>query len=252
METFSALLAICAGNSPVTGEFPSQRPVTRSCGVFFDLRLNKRLCKQLLGWWFEVPLGSLLHHCNNEWLDTSQICLSHESENHDRFRPSYSRILSFLVTDSELRTLPSMLGTKIMAIVTNNAHKPAARAILDSFCPSNCITKRWRQKSLPLRWRHNGHYSVSNHQPHHCLLNRLIGCRSKKTSKLRVTGLCAGNWPGTGEFPAQMASNAENVSIWWRHHDMCRLYNPNITNLRRYHFGNIGYIWVWNWTVSLI
>ena len=49
----------------------------------------------------------------------------------------------------------------------------------------------------PLRWRHNGHDGVSNHQPHHCLLNRLFGCRSKKTSKLRVTGLCAGNSPGT-------------------------------------------------------
>ena len=70
-----------------------------------------------------------------------------------------------------------------------------------------------------LRWRHNGHDSVSNHQPHHCLLNRLFGRRSKKTSKLRVTGLCVGNSPGTGEFPAQMASNAENVSIWWRHHE---------------------------------
>ena len=43
METFSALLALCVGNSPVTGEFPSQRPVTRSFDVFFDLRLNKRL-----------------------------------------------------------------------------------------------------------------------------------------------------------------------------------------------------------------
>ena len=70
----------------------------------------------------------------------------------------------------------------------------------------------------PLRWRRNGHGGVSNHQPHHCLLNRLFGCRSKKTSKLRVTGLCAGNSPGTGEFPAQMASNTENVSIWWRHY----------------------------------
>ena len=69
-----------------------------------------------------------------------------------------------------------------------------------------------------LRWRHNGRYSVSNHQPHDCLLNGLFRRRSKKTSKLRVTGLCAGNSPGTGEFPAQMASNAENVSIWWRHH----------------------------------
>ena len=71
---------------------------------------------------------------------------------------------------------------------------------------------------IKLQCRHNGHDGVSNHQPHHCLLNRLYGRRSKKTSKLRVTGLCAGNSPGTGEFPAQMASNASNVCIWWRHH----------------------------------
>ena len=70
----------------------------------------------------------------------------------------------------------------------------------------------------PLRWRQNGCDSVSNHQPHDCLLNRLFRRRSKKTSKLRVTGLCVGNSPGTSEFPAQMASYAENVSIWWRHH----------------------------------
>ena len=66
---------------------------------------------------------------------------------------------------------------------------------------------------------HNGLASVSNHQPHGCFLNILFRRRSKKTSKLRVAGLCEGNSPGTGEFPAQMASNAENVSIWWRHHD---------------------------------
>ena len=68
----------------------------------------------------------------------------------------------------------------------------------------------------PLRWRHNDHDSVSNHQPLGCLLNRLFRRRSKKTSKLRVTGLCVGNSPG--EFPAQRASYEENVSIWWRHH----------------------------------
>ena len=70
-----------------------------------------------------------------------------------------------------------------------------------------------------LLWRHNGHDGVSNHQPHQCLLNRPPRRRSKKTSKLRVTCLCAGNSPETGKFPAQMASNAENVSIWWRHHE---------------------------------
>ena len=66
--------------------------------------------------------------------------------------------------------------------------------------------------------RHNEHDGVSNHQPHHCLLNSLFGCRSKKTSKLRVTGHCAGNSPGTGEIPAEMASNAEYASIWRRYH----------------------------------
>ena len=70
-----------------------------------------------------------------------------------------------------------------------------------------------------LRWRHNGCDGVSNHQPRNCLLNRLFRRRSTKPSKLRVTGLCVRNSPGTGEFPAQMASNAENVSIWWRHHE---------------------------------
>ena len=78
-------------------------------------------------------------------------------------------------------------------------------------------------RSRTLQWRHNGRGSVSNHQPHDWLLNRLFRRRSKKTSKLRVTGLCAGNSPGTGELPAQMASNAENVSIWWRHHEMVDL-----------------------------
>ena len=64
IETFSALLALCAGNSPVTGEFPAQRPVTRSFGGFFDLRLNKRLSKQSWLWWFETPSRPLWHHCN--------------------------------------------------------------------------------------------------------------------------------------------------------------------------------------------
>ena len=65
METFFALLALCVGNSPVTDEFPSQRPVTRSFDVFFDLRLNKPLSKQSWGWWFETPSRPLWHHCND-------------------------------------------------------------------------------------------------------------------------------------------------------------------------------------------
>ena len=64
METFSALLAICAGNSPVSGELPAQRPVTQSFDVFFDLCPNKRLSKQPWGWWFETPSVSLWRHSN--------------------------------------------------------------------------------------------------------------------------------------------------------------------------------------------
>ena len=67
IETFSALLAMCAGNSPVTGEFPAQRPVTRSFDVFFDRRLNKRLSKQWWGWWFETPSRPLWLHSNVRW-----------------------------------------------------------------------------------------------------------------------------------------------------------------------------------------
>ena len=64
METFSPSLAICAGNSPVTGEFLKQRPVTQSFNVFFDLRLNKRLSTQSRGWWFETLSRPLWRHCN--------------------------------------------------------------------------------------------------------------------------------------------------------------------------------------------
>ena len=95
---------------------------------------------------------------------------------------------------------------------------------------------------ISLQWRHDGLDGVANRQPHHCLLSRLFGRRSKKTPNLHVTGLCAGNSPGTGEFLAQMASNAESVSIWWRHHvyktnwvypDICQCHNnlaPSIQN----------------------
>ena len=74
-----------------------------------------------------------------------------------------------------------------------------------------------------LKWRHNERDGVSNHQPHDCSLSRLFRHRSQKTAKLRVTGLCEGNSPVTGEFPAQKASYAENVSIWWRRHGVPNL-----------------------------
>ena len=65
MESLSALLAFCAGNSVVTGEFSAQRPVTRSFDVFLDLRLNKRLNKQWWGWWFGTPSRKFWRYCND-------------------------------------------------------------------------------------------------------------------------------------------------------------------------------------------
>ena len=109
-----------------------------------------------------------------------------------------------------------------------------------------------RTSPVPLQWRHNECDCVSNHQPHDCLLNRLFRQRSKKTLKLRVTGLCAGNSPVTGEFTAQMVSNAEDALIWWRHHAMCcgvehslggevwRGTSPGA------HFSNMDWLWISN------
>ena len=80
METFFALLALCAWNLPGTGEFPSQRPVTRSFDVLFDLPLNKCLSKQSCGWWFETPSRPLWRHCTvTNWgsrLSCGWLCIT--------------------------------------------------------------------------------------------------------------------------------------------------------------------------------
>ena len=94
------------------------------------------------------------------------------------------------------------------------------------------------------QWRYDERDGVLNHRRLDCLLNRLFRRRSKKTSKLRVTGLGAGNSPVAGEFPAQRASNAENVSIWWRHHaynlfTQCKIYWVNICCTSHTHMRHI-------------
>ena len=98
-----------------------------------------------------------------------------------------------------------------------------------------------------LHWRHNGHDCVSNHQPHDCLLNRIFEHRSKKTSKLRVTGLCAGNSPGTGEFSAQMASDAEKSF-----HLMTSSCSYSFSDLRTATFTTvITMIWIAHFQIAL-
>ena len=168
-EIFSALLAICRETSSVTGEFPSQRPVTRSFDIFFDLHLNKWLNKQSCGWWFDTPSCLLWHHCDVNF------------ELNSNWNPA--RVLGVHDTEEGWHRLENV----------------------------------W-YSGISLRWRHNERDAVSNHQLHDCLPKRLLRRRSKNPSKLPVTGLCGGNSPVTVEFPAQRASNAEDVSIWWRHH----------------------------------
>ena len=86
METFSALLALCAGNPPATGEFPSQRPLTRRFGVFCGLRLNKRLSKQWWCCWFETPTLPLWRHCNiTNLIWVSKLIMKHNSHQVSRF-----------------------------------------------------------------------------------------------------------------------------------------------------------------------
>ena len=107
----------------------------------------------------------------------------------------------------------SLWQLPVPPVPTNLALRPFSgfREVWIPVVGGHCV---WLVTSL--QWRHNG--ELASQITTHCLLNRLLERRSKKTSKLRVTGLCAGNSPVTGEFPAQMASNAENISIWWRHH----------------------------------
>ena len=116
-------------------------------------------------------------------------------------------------------TLPAeqMVGLKIVGTNMDLNFEIAFSVI--QYCFPACMLP---SSGYTLQLRHNGRDGVSNHHTHHCLLNRLFRRRSKKTSNSRVTGLCAGNSPVTGEFPAQMASNAEKVSIWCRYHDMYR------------------------------
>ena len=133
--------------------------------------------------------------------------------NHKHWHPNNKPQTSHL-----FRPPTSLLHPLALAYITKHMHYSEMSCHAPVYCDVllGKQSQRMSHSEKTLQWHHNGHDSVSNHQPHDCLLNRWFRLRSKKTSKLRVTGLCVRNSPGTGEFPAQMASNAENV--WWRHH----------------------------------
>ena len=195
METLSALLAICAGNSPVMWRGALMLSLIR-------VWINGRVNKQSWGWWFETLSRPSWRHRNESEISDNRW--------KGQFQKSYIRAfhpVQFPVNDTKFM-FPCPERVIVAATLSS---------LTSSFRGCHHDSFRWE-----LQWRHNGLDGVSNQQPHHCLyiLSRLLGRRSKKTSKRRVTGLCAGNSPRTGEFLAQMASNAENVSIWWRHHGL--------------------------------
>ena len=105
-------------------------------------------------------------------------------------------------------------------------------------------------KWKPLQWRNNERDVILNHQPHECFLNCLFSSRSKKTSKLRVTGLWTRNSPVTGEFPAQRASNGENVSIWGHHGDFPRYWifvrRIHLSPMKSPHRGQWHRVLIWS------
>ena len=171
METFSALLALCAGNSPVPGEFPAQRPVRRSFDVFFDLRPNKRLSKQSWGWWFETPSRSLWRHCNG-------------------------------VTN---------LGFLKRGILVVLCVWPWA------FFYNIRLTS---YHGNPLHWRHNDQARWRLKSPASRLFAQPPVCSGRDQEKHQGSALLAFVRESTGHrlIKKKKASNAENVSIWWRHH----------------------------------
>ena len=132
MEAFSALLALFAGNSPVTGEFPSQKPVPRSFDVFFDLHLNKRLSKQSWSWWFATPSRSLWRHCN-------------------KFTYAEDIVVLFTI----LPQLLSVLNTYIVTDFSNEKSAIENRRQFNTFSRASCCQK---DKTLVKSW--NGKLST--------------------------------------------------------------------------------------------
>ena len=115
-----------------------------------------------------------------------------------------------------LKWAPATICVRVVPIHTTIfvLEKPLCQMLQISVYRHNAVsyntilntTMLWPSWNVGLQWRHNGRDGVSNHQSHDCVLNHIFRRRSNKTSKLRVTGLCEGNSPVTGEFPTQRAS----------------------------------------------
>ena len=150
METFSALLALSAGNSPVTGEFPAQRPVTRGFDVFFDLRLNKGLSKQSWDWWFETPSRSLWRQRNAKKFNDTQtvpdFCL-HKHVNH-KIHNTNEYLISSPVNMAAVRPLATHISDNFYGLVQDCSNSSALAMELLQSCSKPSM---YLQQSSPIQ-----------------------------------------------------------------------------------------------------
>ena len=152
---------------------------------------------------------------NHIWQVWPQLCCGDNRQIHDWTNLTVNS-LDENITD--LAIIERFITGNVMKVLywTSTFHYIPHHKMHSFVAPRRCTSGT--KCDNPLQWRHDERDGVSNHQPLDCLLSRLFRSRSKKISMPRVTGLCAENSPVTGKLPAQMAINAENVSIWWRHH----------------------------------
>ena len=216
METFCALLTICDGNSLATGEFPAQRPVTRSFDVFFDRRLNKRLSKQSWGWWFETPSCSLWLHCNediracrNRFLRNTDIALLIA-------RPWGRNMISFV--NSHHTRFYTLLKRKCV-----HFDEISLTGCIESCQNDNCRCSQWwkfHQKSIFVS-------VIPDHWP-----NMMT---SSNGNIFRVTGPLCGEFTGHRWIPRAKASDAKLGCFLW----------SEASDLRRYraHYDVIVIVW---------
>ena len=225
---------LCERNSPVTGEFPAQRASNAEnasiwwCHHDSCLLQNSPLGKESSPW--PSPWGGASAMCTQIFVafsrqfSLSRACQASATASGVSPPPEAEAASSqvFISFTDDVKSLTRV--RKLLALDSLwSRYSMRARWMSDFSLAtiSSTIRRMFCRRRGSLLWRYNGHNGVWNHQPHDCLLNCSFRPRSTKTSNLRVTGLCAGNLPVTGEFPAQKASNAENVSIWWRHHVIC-------------------------------
>ena len=132
------------------------------------------------------------------WISRKRYALSDLETLNSKNSVYYHHVILLLTCDVLIKVFSvDNILLKIIKLITGNQIDCSPELARLGMLTRTHTHTHW----IKSRWRHNGHDSVSNHQPHDCLLNRLFRRRSKKTSKLRVTGLCVGNSPGPVNSP---------------------------------------------------